>query len=1014
MAVKQMAISFGIGAVLSGAFTKTFKTAGSIIDEVNKKTAELNQTRSKLDKYKKLQLTKQETLNDILSTNKELKNLRDTIKNTSDTGKNLNKTYKAMEEELSQLKDKQKDLKNRLSQISQEMKQNKGNNSNLREEYKKLKAELVTVSDKLQSGKNNFSKLEKEISENNKETNSLTKQYENLENKMEKLKNTQRKNNEEFEKTKKSLEEQNVSVKDIAKSYGELEKKASSYNKALKAYQKTESIKNKAATISGKGTTALKTAGIATGLVAPTLNSAIRAESAFADVKKQFDFATKEDEEKFKSDLQKIVTEKNIAIDLEDLYGMAANAGQSGLKENEAISYIEEAAKMAVAFNMNRDEASKYMFNWKNAFGMDLTQLKELTDQINILGNNTGATEGQISEFITRLGNIPKLAGMAENQTAALGASLIEMGMAPEVAATGAKKLLNVLSKGMAADKSEREALDILGLDSEYLAVMAKKDSEKAMDIVFSALSKAKEEQQSAIMTMLFGEEGKVAGANILSSYEKYNQNLSLVKNKESYQGATDKEYQNRADTTENKLQVFKTQLEILKADFGTELIPFLQEGLKTITPFIQNLTKMMKENPEGFKSLVKTLVYGTGTLYGFGLGLKTISLGMNAYAGYTKLAGKITEKQLLKKLLDSKKIFTSTVTGLSNIGKKGIVVGGRIFKGIKFLFGNIGKVASVGITMLTNPIGLAIMGITALVAAGYALYKNWDTVKRGALNLKNAVGELIDKYWYVLGPLGAVLLAGKEIYKNWDGIKTRFPLVIADIKNGLTDMVMKGIENFTEFKDKASSLLSIPFDFVMEKLKKLQNAGKELKDYFLGIFEEIKNFSITGFIKNKASYLWNKGKERFSNQFFTENNNSLTEVTENTYPSYPNFTIPTVSVPEINIPKFAIGGIVSSPTVAMIGEGGYSEAVIPLNNDINSLNLWEKTGRLIGAYENAGSQSSYNNEFKFTYAPVVTASNAEGVKEVLENDARMKYEEFKAYFDRYEREMFRRGRNGR
>lgn len=1010
MAVKQMAISFGIGAVLSGAFTKTFKTAGSIIDEVNKKTAELNQTRSKLDKYKKLQLTKQETLNDILSTNKELKNLRDTIKNTSDTGKNLNKTYKAMEEELSQLKDKQKDLKNRLSQISQEMKQNKGNNSNLREEYKKLKAELVTVSDKLQSGKNNFSKLEKEISENNKETNSLTKQYENLENKMEKLKNTQRKNNEEFEKTKKALEEQNVSVKDIAKSYGELEEKASSYNKALKAYQKTENIKNKAVTISGKGTTALKTAGVITGLVTPMLNSAIRAESSFADVKKQFDFATKEDEEKFKSDLQKIVTEKNIAINLEDLYGMAANAGQSGLKEDEAISYIEEAAKMAVAFNMNRDEASKYMFNWKNAFGMDLTQLKELTDQINILGNNTGATEGQISEFITRLGNIPKLAGMAENQTAALGASLIEMGMAPEVAATGAKKLLNVLSKGMAADKSEREALDILGLDSEYLAVMAKKDSEKAMDIVFSALSKAKEEQQSAIMTMLFGEEGKVAGANILSSYEKYNQNLSLVKNKESYQGATDKEYQNRADTTENKLQVFKTQLEILKADFGTELIPFLQEGLKTITPFIQNLTKMMKENPEGFKSLVKTLVYGTGALYGFGLGLKTISSVMNAYAGYTKLAGKVTEKQLLKKLLDSKKIFTSTATGLSNIGKKGIVAGGKIFKGIKFLFGNIGKVASMGITMLANPIGVAIVGITALVTTGYLLYKNWDTVKQKAIELKQKVGEVIDKYWYMLGPIGYLIKAGKSIYENWDTIK----LKAVELKEKLVDMVMNGIENFNEFKDKAVAVLGIPFDYMKQKVENLKNAGKELKDYFLGIFEEIKNFSITGFIKNKASSLWNKGKERFSNQFFTENNNSLTEVTENTYPSYPNFTIPTISVPKMDIPKYATGGIVSSPTVAMIGEGGYSEAVIPLNNDINSLNLWEKTGRLIGAYENAGSQSSYNNEFKFTYAPVVTASNAEGVKEVLENDARMKYEEFKAYFDRYEREMFRRGRNGR
>lgn len=39
------------------------------------------------------------------------------------------------------------------------------------------------------------------------------------------------------------------------------------------------------------------------------------------------------------------------------------------------------------------------------------------------------------------------------------------------------------------------------------------------------------------------------------------------------------------------------------------------------------------------------------------------------------------------------------------------------------------------------------------------------------------------------------------------------------------------------------------------------------------------------------------------------------------------------VSVPSIpNIPKLAQGGIVTKPTLAMIGEGGESEAVIPLS----------------------------------------------------------------------------------
>lgn len=47
-----------------------------------------------------------------------------------------------------------------------------------------------------------------------------------------------------------------------------------------------------------------------TGLGVGIARDAIKAESAFADVKKQFDFANKEDELKFKSELQKIITEK--------------------------------------------------------------------------------------------------------------------------------------------------------------------------------------------------------------------------------------------------------------------------------------------------------------------------------------------------------------------------------------------------------------------------------------------------------------------------------------------------------------------------------------------------------------------------------------------------------------------------------------------------------------------------------------------------------------------------------
>ena len=961
MAIKQLAISFGIGATISGAFIKNFKNASGLIGEVTKRTDKLKASQLDLKKIDKLKLVDKGIVRNLKITQNQLDNLSKSIQATSKAGIGLKNTYNSLKKEITSLEEQKKKLKNRMNEISREIKENKGNSNNLKTEYSKLKAELEGINVKLKTSKNNFSQVGKTINTNNKKTSSLEKQYNSLKNKMENLRKTQSKNNEEFEKTKKILEEQNISIKDTAKSYSELERKIERSNKALAKYQKAERLKEKGNQISSTGTKPLQVAGAVTGIGYDAVRTAIKAESAFSDVKKQFDFATKEDEEKFKSDLQKIITEKKVAISLEDLYGMAANAGQSGLSQDEAISYIEEASKMAVAFDMSREEASKYMFTWKNAFNMNLDQLKELSDQINVLGNNTGASESQISEFLTRLGNIPKLAGMAENQTAALGASLIEMGMAPEVAATGAKKLLNVLSKGMSADKSEKEALEMLGLDAEYLSVMAKKDSEKAMDLVFSKLSQIKESKQSAIMTMLFGEEGKVAGANILAAYEKYIKNLSLVKDKNIYEGGKDKEYDNKSNTTENRLKNLSAQFDIIKANVGEQLLPLVIAASGHVANILEKVSKFMKEDPEGFKKLIKNITYGIGALYGFGGALKLVGLGFKTYSAYTRIAGIVTEKELIGRMKN-----------ISRRGSKSLLKGGKsLIQGVGKTIIKGTQLVSKGIGMLATPTGLVIAGIVALVTAGYLLYKNWDKVKKKASELKEKVSELVDKYWYMLGPFGHLFKAGKMIYENWDTIK----LKASELKEKLVDMVMNGIENFSNFKEKAIAVLGIPFDYMKEKIENLKNLGNDLKDYFLGIFEEIKNFSLTGAIKNGVSSLWNKGKEI--------------------------------------IPGFANGGFVSSPTLAMIGEGAYSEAVIPLNNDSNSLSLWEKTGRLIGAYENKNSSSNSYNEFKFTYAPVVNVSDSTGMREVLEKDAHMKYEEFKNYFDRYQKEMFRRG-NGR
>lgn len=1008
MALKELAISIGIGAALSTSFSKNIKSAGTLMDQLKNKTSDLKKTQRDLKKYENMQLIRKETRSEIIYSQKELVKLKNRLLEVDKEGRTLGSTYKLLEKEINQLSSKEKLLKDRMAMVAIEMKEGKGDNKKLQEEYRKLQKETKGITNELTPLKKRLNEVGKELSSNSKESTNLGKQQLNLENKIQSLREKQKKNINEIRETTKQLKEQSISIKDTAKSYEELEKKANAYNKALEHYQKANAIKEKGSKIASYGNLPLKAAGVATVAGAGALSEAIRAETAFAGVKKQFDFETAEEEAKFKEDLLKLVAEKRIAVSLEELYGMAANAGQSGLNKDEAVGYIEAAANMGMAFNMSREQASEYMFAWRNTFEMNLTQLKELTDQINTLGNNTGASEIKIAEFITRMGNLPTVVGMATNQTAALGASLMEMGMAPEIAATGAKRLLTILNKGMAATGSEKEALNILGLDPDYLAKATLEDPEKALETVFFKLSKLKEHEQGAVMTMLFGEEGKVAAANIMGAFDRLKRNINLAKDSNIYSGATNKEAEIQKNTAANQLQVLKTEFDVIKADLGTELLPLVKEGATYLKAFLEKLLKIMKEDPEGFKRMVKLFVYGTGALYGFGGALKLIGGLLHGYAGIVNLVGLATEKELGLKTIRAAKTITQQ---FKNLGKAGLQVGKIIGNGIlnggklasngvvkftkmsiqylkllgstglqvgktiglgilnggKFLMGGLAKLGSLGMAALASPITWVILGITALIAAGYMLYKNWDTVKEKAVQLKDKVVELVDKYWYLLGPIGYMIKGGKALYENWDTIK----LKAGELKDKIVNMVTGAIEQWNIFKEKSLAILGIPFDWLDKKIEGIKEKGGHMLDGVLEIYEKIKNFSITDSIKNGASWL--------GEQF--------------------------------NIPQFATGGVVNSPTLALIGEGGSSESIIPHERTPKSLNLWEKTGKLLGAYKPTSTTNNNSSAtITFSYSPTIYANDSNSLETTLKKDKGDFERWFKESMNKYEKERFRRG----
>lgn len=858
--MKEIGISFGIGAVVGGAFSKSFGIASKGISGLNKEIINLQRSQQLLAKYDKDKKALFEKARTIKQTKAAIEELR-----------------KSMKGEHGQTKENAKALSN----------------------------------------------LEKKLQNLNK---SYSKELHGV------------------RETAKLLKSKNIEIKNTAESYKVLEKQVQQATKATNRYNKAASLDKSAGRISKIGGKAI-TAGVAgLGLLYKPIQQAIKAEGAFADVKKQFDFDNKEEEDKFKKELHKIITEKKIAISLEELYGAAASAGQSGLNKKEAIQYIELASKIGMAFDMNREEAAKAMFEMRNALNLPYDGLVELTDKMNYLGNTTGASAANITDFVNRVGNIGKMAGFSADKVAAIGASLIEQGMDPDVAATGAKKVFSAMTKGSAVTKNQAKVYSALGINPVQLAKLAQNDAEKALDTLFMAISRKPKHEQGAIMFQLFGEEGKRGAVAIASNLERIHENLSKIKGTES-KGSVDSEADIKRATTENQIEILKGKASIAFSQLGNLLLPEVNEILNSFSNLFSKITEFQELHPEGFKQFMKWIGYGSIAMLGFGAVLKPVSWGIKTYSKYMEVAGFMTEHKFGTKLF--------------SVGKK-LITG--VGKGVKAIKG-------FGATLLGNPLTWYIAGILAIVAAGYLLYKNWDTVKQGAIDLKNKVVELVDKYWFMLGPLGALVKGGIEVYRNWDTIKEK----ARELKDNIANMVTNIILKWDSFKASTQEILGDVFSWIEGKWNSIKNTGAGVLEFYLGIFSKL---------QEKFDWLVDKGK-------------SLLGIGEE----------PKYSPPGRSLQRYAAGGIVSNPTIAWVGEGGYSESIIPHDRSKRSLNLWEKTGQMIGAYDR-----SQSNSFQLVYSPTIQARDLQGVQQELKNSKEEAFREFKSMMREYEREQRRRG----
>lgn len=568
--------------------------------------------------------------------------------------------------------------------------------------------------------------------------------------------------------------------------YKEAQQQVAAYQKQLKALSdQQKSLRNAMDTkqeasdrfgqAKGRLSGAATTVGIAAAPLAAATAAAVQFESAMADVRKVVDFETPQQFKEMNADI--LALSQSLPMSAEGIAQIVAAGGQSGIAREDLMAFAQDAVKMGIAFDITADQAGEMMAKWRTAFAMSQDEVVTLADKVNYLSNVTAASSGDISDIVTRVGPLGEVAGVNAGQIAAMGASMAGVGVQSEIAATGIKNMMLGLVSGASATKSQAEAFATLGLNAADVAQRMQTDAQGTIIDVLTRIRELPKEAQAANLKDLFGSESISAIAPLLTQLDNLKTNFERVGEASQYAGSMQAEYEARAGTTANQLQLTKNNIMALAVSVGSVLLPPLNELLSSASTVIGTMADWAAQNPE----ITSGLLTVAGTVAGLVLTMLTVNA---AVAGWNNLRASIH-------------LFIQT-TKLAAAASR-----------------------AMGLAMAMTPMGMAVVAIAAVVAG---LLYLWNTSE----GFRDFVMSLPHDIVFAIGVIAGVIMSLPGVVYD----------VVVSIGTFLPMLPAYCIEAGAELVVAAGQWASEAYDAVMNWISQLPDA---IYNAISGAWENIK-----------------------------------------------------------------------------------------------------------------------------------------------------------------------------
>lgn len=450
-------------------------------------------------------------------------------------------------------------------------------------------------------------------------------------------------------------------------------------------------------------------------------------------------------------------------VELSDKTGISASeiasnvydAISAGQKTGDAVNFVSNSTKLARAGFADAGSALDVLTTIMNAYGLEASEVTNVSDVLIQTQNLGKTTVGELSSSMGKIIPTAKANGVALEQVATGYAIMTSNGVATAESTTYMNSMLNELGKsGTKVSDTLKEKTG-----QSFSELM---QSGASLSDVLQIVSDSAAEQGLAFTDLWSSSEAGKAGMILLGdSADKFNGTLEQMKNST---GATDSAFE-KLDTNSYTIEKAMTQAKNAMIELGSTIMEMLAPTIEAIAGAVKDFTTWFSKLPDGAKKMIVTIA---GLVAAIGPALIVIGKITTGIGGVMKVASKI-----------------------------GPVISG------------VGKAFS----FLTNPVGLIIAAIAALVAGFIYLWNNcegfrnfwidlWEKIKEIAGNvvdalvafftetIPNAWNAVIDFFSGIPAWWSGLWQSVKETLSQiWNTIVTVITTVATNIWNTLTSI---------------------------------------------------------------------------------------------------------------------------------------------------------------------------------------------------------------------------------